>query len=107
MSDWTDIGPAGNWPDETLVVTLDFHESELRRAAKERNELREALLDAQPAVELLHELTVEDGASLECKGPDVPNFELCGHGICDRIGCSAWKVDRVAKALANTSREPK
>lgn len=91
-----------SWPDKQVAASKEV-EHEIATLTKQVEELREALLDAQPAVELLNELVEETGVT--CGGPDHSNFELCNHGICARIGCTAQKVQRVADTLANTEKD--
>lgn len=96
MSDWTDIGPAGNWPDETLVVTLDFHESELRRAAKERNELREALKPFEAFATTTKRMLEMDPGHKITQGSPMAAPQLYARDFLALLD-----------TLANTSREPK
>lgn len=78
------------------LIKAKFKISEL----KARNaQLVEALKDAQVAVELLAG-EIEDN---QCDGVVYdPTFDLCGHIICQKVGCIAWKVGSIEQALAGS-----
>lgn len=107
MSDIYDPNEPSDWWQRADAAKQVERETEtlndqIDRLTRERDELREALIDLRPAIEL--QFVHVEATGLACEGINEADWELCGHGVCHSVGCIHAKLQRMDIALANLNK---